>query len=256
MLYALGLGFGSDPMDEAELAFVYEKGLKAAPTLAAAVAFAKGPVDDIPLDMARVVHAEQRAVFHRPFPTHGAIRCDMAVTGAWDRGPRGAMLEVESRLRTDAGEPLAVLTAVLAARGDGGFGGPAEGARQPHQPPERPPDLVLEFRTRPDQALLYRLSGDDNPLHADPAAARLAGFDRPILHGLCSYGICCRAVLKACAGYDPAGIRAHDARFTAPVWPGETLTVELWRDGDAVSFQAWVRERDALVIRNGRTLLG
>jgi acyl dehydratase len=115
---------------------------------------------------------------------------------------------------------------------------------------------VLEFRTRPEQALLYRLSGDYNPLHADPAAARAAGFERPILHGLCSYGICCRAVLKAYADYDPARIRAHDARFTAPVWPGETLAVELWRDGDTVSFQARASERDVLVVRHGRSLLG
>jgi acyl dehydratase len=256
MLYALGLGFGCDPMDEAELAFVYEQGLKAVPTLATAVAFAKGPVDDVALNMAMVVHADQRAVFHRPFPAEGAILCDMAITGAWDRGPRGAMLEIESRLKDEAGELLATLTAALIARGDGGFGGPAEGAPQPHPPPERPPDLVLEFATRPEQALIYRLSGDYNPLHADPAAARAAGFDRPILHGLCSYGICCRAVLKAYAGYDPARIRAHDARFSAPVWPGETIAVELWRDGDVVSFQARARERDVLVVRHGRTLLG
>ena len=197
MLYALGLGFGSDPMDEAELAFVYEKGLKAVPTLATAVAFAKGPVDDVALDMTMVVHADQRAVFHRPFPAQGVILCDMAITGAWDRGPRGAMLEIESRLRDEAGGMLATLTAALVARGDGGFGGPAEGAPSPHLVPDRAPDLILDFETRPEQALLYRLSGDDNPLHADPEAARAAGFDRPIRHGLCTYGICCRAVLKA-----------------------------------------------------------
>jgi acyl dehydratase len=255
MLYALGLGFGADPMDEQELRFVYEEGLKAVPTLATAVAFAPGPVAQIPLNFAMIVHADQRAVLHRPFPAHGELVCDMAVTGAWDRGPKGAMVEIESRL-SDAAGPLATLTAALIARGDGGFGGPSEGAPQLHVTPERAPDLTLDFETRPEQALLYRLSGDRNPLHADPGIARTAGFERPILHGLCTYGICCRAVLKAYAGYDAARIRSHDARFSAPVFPGETISVDLWRDGDVVSFQARVKARDVVVVRHGRTLLG
>jgi acyl dehydratase len=256
MLYALGLGFGADPLDEQELRFVYEEGLQTVPTLATAVAFAPGPVAQIPLNAAMVVHADQRAVFHRPFPAQGELVCDMAVTGAWDRGPKGAMLEIESRLKDASGRPLATLTAALIARGDGGFGGSSQGAPELHPTPDRDPDVTLDFETRPEQALLYRLSGDRNPLHADPKVAEAAGFERPILHGLCTYGVCCRAVLKAYAGYDPTTIRAHDARFSAPVFPGETVSVDLWRDGDVVSFQARVKARDITVVRHGRTLLG
>lgn len=255
MLYALGLGFGQDPVDRQELPFVFEQELKAVPTLATAVTFAPGPVAQIPLNFAMIVHAEQRAVFHRPFPAKGEVSCDMAVTGAWDRGPKGAILEIESRV-ADADGPLATLTAALIARGDGGFGGPAEGMPLPHPMPDRPPNLTLDFETRPEQALLYRLSGDRNPLHADPDLAGAAGFERPILHGLCTYGVCCRAVLKAYADYQPQRILAHDARFSAPVYPGETISVDLWRDGDAVSFQARVKARETVVVRHGRTLLG
>ncbi len=157
----------------------------------------------------------------------------------------------------DSGEPLATLTSSIFARGDGGFGGPSEGAPEPHQVPDRAPDVSLDFPTTENQALIYRLSGDRNPLHSDPTIAKMAGFPRPILHGLCTYGITCRAVLQAFADMDPAKIKSHAIRFSSPVFPGETVTVDLWRDGNVVSFEARVKERGLTVAKNGKTeLLG
>jgi acyl dehydratase len=155
----------------------------------------------------------------------------------------------------EAGEKVATLTGSTFARGDGGFGGPSEGAPEPHQVPDRKPDLSVPFETRPDQALLYRLNGDRNPLHSDPDVAKRAGFPRPILHGLCTYGITCRAVLQEICDYDPSRILSHQVRFSAPVFPGDVITVDLWRDGDVVSFEARVLDRGATVIRNGKTVL-
>jgi acyl dehydratase len=256
MLYALGVGMGQDPLDEAELAFVYEKQLKALPSLATAVAFAPGPLASVPINFAMVVHGDQRAVFHKPMPASGQLVGDMRFSGVWDRGSKGALLQIETLLKDLGGEPVATLTAAILARGDGGFGGPAEGAPEPHPVPDRAPDRSLDFATRPEQALLYRLSGDRNPLHAEPGVAQAVGFPRPILHGLCTYGICCRAVLKAHCDDDPARMKTLDARFSAPVFPGETITVDLWRDGDVVAFQARVAAREVVVVRHGRSLVG
>jgi acyl dehydratase len=141
------------------------------------------------------------------------------------------------------------------ARGDGGFGGPKEGAPEPHAVPDRAPDLVHEAATRPDQAFLYALSGDRNPLHRDPNVARMAGFPRPILHGLCTYGIACRSVLSAVCDYDPARITGFDVRFSAPVFPGETIVTEMWVDGAIVSFRSKVKERDVVCLNNGKCTL-
>ena len=143
----------------------------------------------------------------------------------------------------ESGDKLATLVGSTFARGDGGFGGPSEGQPEPHQVPDRKPDLSLDFPTLPNQALLYRLSGDRNPLHSDPAFAKRVGFPRPILHGLCTYGITCRAVLQSYAEYDPAKFKSHAARFSSPVFPGETITVDLWQDGKIISFEARVKDR-------------
>lgn len=259
MLYALGIGLGADPMNEKELPFVYENGLKAVPTLATVVAWGAGPgVGRMGINFLMVVHGEQAVTFHKPMPTEARIVADSRVLGAWDKGPgKGAVITSETVLKDAAsGEKIATLVSSTFARGDGGFGGPSEGQAEPHKVPERAPDLSLDFTTQPDQALIYRLSGDRNPLHADPNVAAAAGFPRPILHGLCTYGITCRAVLQAFADYDPTRIKSHQVRFSSPVFPGETITVDLWKDGEVISFEARVKERGVTVIKNGKSVLG
>jgi len=258
MLYALGVGMGSDPMNERELPFVYESGLKAVPTMATVVAWGAGPpMGKLGINFLLVVHGEQKVEFHKPLPTEASITAEGRVIGAYDKGDKGAVIYTETVLKdARSGEKIATLTSSTFARGDGNFGGPAEGAPEPHEVPTRAPDMTLEFPTRPDQALIYRLSGDRNPLHSDPGIARAAGFPRPILHGLCTYGITCRAVLQAYCDFDPTKIRSHQVRFSSPVFPGETIAVDLWRDGDVVSFEARVKERGVTVIRNGKSVLG
>jgi acyl dehydratase len=256
MLYALGVGMGADPLDADELPFVYENGLKAVPTLATVVAFGAGPLGRSGINFMMVVHGDQEVVFHRPFPAEGKVVADTTIPAVYDKGPKGAIIIQRTELNDEGGEPVATLTASVMARGDGGFGGPEGGAPEPHQVPARKPDLTIDISTRPDQALLYRLCGDRNPLHADPAFAQIVGFPRPILHGLCTYGISCRAVLQACAGYDPARIRSHYARFSAPIFPGETLTMDLWQDGDVVSFEGRVAERGVKALKNGKAVVG
>jgi acyl dehydratase len=265
MLYALGIGFGEDPMDESELPFVYEKNLKVVPTAVTVLHASVGRPQMVGrsadhrasnVNYAMIVHGEQKIELHRPLPAAGSFITVTRTVGAFDKGAgKGAVIVNETTWTDQTGEIVATLTGTIFARGDGGFGGPAEGAPQPHTVPDRAPDQRVEFTTRPDQALLYRLNGDRNPLHADPAAARRAGFDRPILHGLCTYGITCRAVLREVTGYAPERILSHQVRFSSPVVPGDTLAVNIWRDGNLVSFEARAKERGVTVIKNGKTIL-
>ena len=272
MLYALGIGLGADPMNETELPFVYERGLKVVPTAATVLAAAGGggraraaAGDDAPnppgfrvsqLNFLMVVHGEQKVELHKPLPTSGTFTAEGRTVGAWDKGEgKGAVVVNETTWTDEKGEKAVTLTGSMFARGDGGFGGPTEGQPEPHTVPTRSPDLSVDISTRPDQALLYRLNGDRNPLHADPEFARRAGFPRPILHGLCTYGLTCRAVLQAITDYDPEQILSHQVRFSSPVFPGELITVDLWRDGKAISFEARVKDRGVTVIKNGLTVL-
>jgi acyl dehydratase len=257
MLYALGIGMGSDPLDTNELPFVYENGLKVVPTQATVIASGFSLIGQTGINYAMVVHGEQRLTMHKPLPGAASITSDSRIVEIVDKGAgKGAVVITETLVKEAAtGEALCTLSSSIFARGDGGFGGPPSGGPEPHVVPDRAPDLELEFATRPDQALLYRLSGDRNPLHADPAFAKMVGFERPILHGLCTYGITCRAVLAGYCDMDPARIGAHDVRFSAPVFPGETISVQMWKDGNVISFEARVKTRDAVVIRNGRCLL-
>ncbi|MGE5501374.1 MAG: MaoC/PaaZ C-terminal domain-containing protein [Ignavibacteriales bacterium] len=257
ILYALGVGAGLDaPTDPHELQFVYEEGLKALPTMAVVLAYpgfwAKDP--KYGLDWRRVLHGEQSIELHRPLPVAGELRGLTTIDAIFDKGAdKGAVLYSSRRIEDVAsGELVATVRHSSFLRGDGGFGGRAEGAPKPHPIPERAPDMVLQMKTRPEQALIYRLSGDYNPLHIDPEVARQAGFGAPILHGLASYGVVGRAVLRALTGGDPGRLRRYDVRFSSPVFPGETLEVALWREGAGRgALAARVVERDVRVLQNG-----
>jgi acyl dehydratase len=258
MLYALGIGFGRDPLSSAELPFVYENGLTAVPTMATVIGWgASGVMSKSGINYLMVVHGEQRLTLHKPLPSAADVVMDERVVGVWDKGEgKGAILVTERTIRlADGGELLCTLMSTTFARGDGGFGGPKDGAPAPHMLPERAPDVVHTCDTRPDQALLYALSGDRNPLHRDPQVAKMAGFPRPILHGLCTYGTACRAVLTAMCNYDASSITGFDVRFSSPVFPGETIVTEMWRDGAVISFRAKVKERDVVVLNNGKCTL-
>jgi acyl dehydratase len=256
MLYALGIGMCADPMNEQELPFVYERNLKAVPTLASVVAWGAGP-GNMNINYLMVVDGERTITFHKPMPGSGNIVAESRVLGAWDKGKdKGAVITNETVLREKAtGDKLVTLVGSTFARGDGGFGGPSEGQPPPHEVPKRPADRTVDIATLPNQALIYRLSGDRNPLHSDPEIAKRAGFPRPILHGMCTYGITCRAVLQTYAEYDSNRFKSHGARFSAPVFPGETITVDLWKDANIISFEARVKSRNVTVIKNGRTEL-
>lgn len=257
MLYALGIGLGHEPLNRHELAFVYEAGLKAFPTFPVLVGFHGSAMDDVGIDYRYVLHGEQAVSLHRPFPPEGRASTVSRMIGAWDKGAgKGAVFSQETVMTLEGEtDPLATIRMTSFARAEGGFDGPREGQPRPHAVPERAPDRTVRITTAPNQALLYRLSGDLNPLHADPDTAKAAGFSRPILHGLCSYAICCRAVLAEYCNFDPSRILHHEVRFSSPVYPGETLAIDLWKDGNTVSFEARIEERNVTVIRNGQTLL-
>jgi acyl dehydratase len=205
-----------------------------------------------------VVDGERNITFHKPMPASAKIKTHGRVAGVFDKGKDKGAVVINETVLSDAatGEKIATILASIFARGDGGFGGPSEGQPEPHKVPTRAPDMSVDITTRPDQALIYRLSGDRNPLHCDPEFAARAGFPRPILHGLCTYGITCRAVLQTYADYDPAAFKSHAARFSSPVFPGETVTVDLWKDAEVISFEARIAARGVTCIKNGKTVLG
>jgi acyl dehydratase len=257
MLYALAVGYGSDPLDEAELQFVSESSLRVIPTFATVAAWGSNPpLAPMKVNYAMVVHGEQGVTLHDPLPVSGRVKACGRVVAAVDRGPKGAVVFTETVLRdAESDALLATLNSTIHARADGGFGGPSQPLVRQHQRPQRAPDVTVQLPTRGDQALLYRLLGDRNPLHVNPAVAKTAGFERPILHGLCTYGMTCRAVLQSFAANCPEAIHSHHARFAAPVFPGETLLVDLWRDADVISFEARVRERGFVVVKDGKSVL-
>ena len=257
-LYNFSVGLGQDPMDKPQLDFLYEPRLKALPSLAVVLGYpgfwVRDPASGV--DWVKVVHGEQSLILHRPLPVEGEVIGTSRVTGIVDRGAgKGAMIYTAREVKdAKTGELLATLEMTTFARGDGGFGGPAGPVRQPHPEPEGAPDITLDLPTRPEQALVYRLNGDFNPLHIDPDVAEAAGFDRPILHGLCTFGVVCHALLKSLCGYDPARFGRMDLRFSAPVFPGETIRTEIWKQEGGAAFRARVLERDKVVVSNGRFL--
>jgi len=209
------------------------------------------------IDVRRVVYAEQSVRLHRPLPAQATVRGRERVVAVIDKGRETGALLTTERLIVDhaSGEPLATLRATLMCRGDGGSGASFGEAQAVHSIPEADPDRVIELATLPQAALLYRLNGDMNPLHADPDRARQVGFERPILHGLCTYALATRALLQLWCDHDPARLCSVQARFSAPVFPGESLVVQTWGDGRAVSFRAWSKERRVKVLDNGLALL-
>ena len=253
MLYALGIGMGADQMDRAELAFCYEKDQKVMPSQATVIAFDDSLFWDCGLDVVKIVHGEQRLTLHRPLPTAATIISDARVTAAYDKGEgRGALVLLETVLTDKVnGDKLCTMESVIFARGDGGYGGP-QGAPEPlPKSPMALADHVVEFQTLPRQALIYRLSGDRNPLHCDPDFAADAGFEIPILHGLCTYGHACHAIVRTCCDYQPERLRSFSARFSAPVMPGDKLQTHIWVDEDEIYFTTSVPEREQIVLSNG-----
>ena len=259
MFYALSLGLGTGPLDSGQLRYVYEKGLAAFPTMTVVMCLPQGWAVDprAGLNYRMMLHGEQGLVVHRQLPVSGRLRGVTRVVEVIDKGEgRGALLYLERQV-TDAasGELCATVKGTVLARADGGFGGPSGPVREVHAIPAGEPDVALDMTTSPQAALLYRLNGDRNPIHADPEAARSARFPQPILHGMCTYGIAAHAILKQFCNYDPQALRELDVRFSAPTFPGETVSFAFWKRGTVVSFRARVSARDATVLDNGRAVL-
>jgi acyl dehydratase len=256
ILYAIGVGAGiPDAADAADLRFLYERDLVALPTLAIVLAAPAFWFDDpsLGIDWKRVLNAGQELILENPVPVEGSVSTQLTIDALWDKGSaKGAIMESSRVLRNDAGATLATIRQTHFLRGNGGFGG----AEQPKAadlsaPVARRPDYVVDLPTRQEQALVYRLSGDYNPLHIDPAVGRAAGFLRPILHGSCTFGVVGRAVLRAVADNAPARLRRFGARFSSPVYPGDTIRTEIWRDGPKIVFRALALERDVVVLDRG-----
>lgn len=259
ILYALGLGVGIEsPTDANELKYIYERQLVALPTLAVTLAAGAMRLADpqFGVNYRLLLHAEQALQVHKPLPAEGEVVSRTTIDEIYDKGAaKGAIMYMTRKLFDAAsGDLLVTLGTVSFLRGDGGFGGRSEGAPKPRPvPSDRAADATATLPVALNQALIYRLAGDYNPLHIDPEVAKSAGFDRPILHGLCAYGMVGRALIKLLCGDDPARLRRLDVRFTSPVYPGEPLHVEVWKldVGDA-AFRLVATDRDVVVEDFGR----
>ena len=256
ILYALGVGLGNDPLDAGQLRYVFEEPeLIALPTMAAVLGTPGFWLRETSTGVTweTLLHGEQGIELHRPLPPAATVVAQTRVTDILDKGEgRGALIYTERHVRDrDTGESLATLTSTTVARSDGGFGGPSVTQPRPHPLPDRPADRVCDLTSVPQAALIYRLSGDPNPLHASPEVARRAGFDAPILHGLCTLGIAGHAVLKSCLDYEAQRFHSMQLRFSAPVYPGETIRTEMWLEGNNISFRSISVERNIVVLNNG-----
>ncbi|TYR33393.1 3-alpha,7-alpha,12-alpha-trihydroxy-5-beta-cholest-24-enoyl-CoA hydratase [Mesorhizobium microcysteis] len=250
ILYALGVGLPGDPLDAGDLAFLLEDRLKVLPTYAATLATLGMWVRDpsFGIDWVRLLHSAQAATFHAPLPRAAKVRAEARIRSLHDRGvEKGAVCVVERRISDAATrESYCTVEQTLILRGNGGFGGDAPPRVEPRHLPGRAPDAVAQVAVSPRAALIYRLSGDLNPLHADPEVARKAGFDRPILHGLASYGIAGAQILKHFCGDDPMRLKSLSMRFSGVVMPGDRIDFSMWREGDAVLFEAKTGPRTVL----------
>lgn len=255
LLFALALGLGADPVDENQLRYVYERDLQPLPTMSLVLAYPgfwmKEPQYQI--DWPKVLHAEEHFVIHQPLPAAATVRGVTTIDEIVDRGAdKGVFLYSTKELYEKAtGKHLASVYSTTLARGDGGFNGPTGNRPKPPEMPTRAPDVTCDLPTLPQQALIYRLCGDMNPLHADPVVARGAGFERPILHGRCTMGVAQHALIKSCCGYDGRRLKSMKLRFSAPFLPGETLRTQIWRNGHEVYFTSSSVERGVVVLSNG-----
>lgn len=253
-LYALSVGVGRDSGSSMARDYVLASAAQQAVPTMATVMSVNVFEQDYGWDYRQMLHGEQRLKLHRPLRPAADMLADFRVEAVHDKGVnRPAVIVTRTDVRQAADNvPMFTAEATLIARADGGFDGPRDALPQPAAMPDRPPDLRHRAKTRDEQALLYRFNGDHNPLHADPQAARAAGFHRPILHGLCTYGFACHAILETICDYDSTLIGEFDARFTSPVYPGDTITTEMWQTADRVAFRCRVEAREnVIVIDNG-----
>jgi len=256
LIYALGVGAGAaDPLQELEFTTENTSGApqRALPTMAVVLGTLGGGWDKIgSFNPAMLVHGEQGITLHREIPVEGELEAVSEITGIYDKGKGAVIVSESTATLVGTGEPLFSTRMSAFIRGEGGWGGDRGPSGTPNAAPERDPDHTVTVQTRTDQALLYRLSGDRNPLHSDPAFAAMGGFDRPILHGLCTYGFTGRALLHELCGGDPARFKGMDARFSSPVMPGEALTVKAWLDGDGSAIFQTCGDDGRVVIDAGR----
>jgi acyl dehydratase len=254
LLYAVGVGAGSIDPTGFELEFTTENSKdvqqRVLPTFAVIVGI--GGMGNVgTFDMANLVHGEQAVELHREIPVEGTVSTTGRITGVYDKGSAVVIVNESTSVDVATGEPLFTTRNSMFIRGEGGFGGDRGPSGPRNVPPDRDPDASVTYQTRPDQALTYRLSGDRNPLHSDPEFAKMAGFDRPILHGLCSWGFTGRALLHTLCDSDPARFKSMESRFSKPVYPGDALTVKMWIDGGEAIFRTEVQSGD-VVIDQGR----
>jgi acyl dehydratase len=253
ILYHLGLGAGVPATDPKELEYTYEKNLKVLPSFAVIPSFGSmvgiGSVPGLQFNWAMLLHGEQEVIVHRPLPVEAKLATSAHIPEIYDKG-KAALVILETTAKDEAtGQALFTNRYSMFIRGEGGFGGDS-GPKVGNAAPERAPDGVVERKTLPQQALIYRLSGDKNPLHADPEFAKMGGFDKPIIHGLCSYGIVCKAIVDKVLGGDVTKVARYQARFAGVGFPGETYLTSYWKEGDKILIQARSKERDAAIISN------
>ncbi|MGV0744384.1 MaoC/PaaZ C-terminal domain-containing protein [Mycolicibacterium sp. XJ870] len=258
-LYHLGLGAGADPMDQRELRYLVDGTPQVLPTFGnVAVSFhmtepPKVQFPGIDIELSKVLHASEGVSVPGPIPTSGTAKSVQRFTEIWDKG-KAAVIVSETTVTDPSGTLLWTTTRSIFARGEGGFGG-ERGPSSSAQAPERAPDLEIALPTLPQQALLYRLCGDRNPLHSDPAFAKAAGFDRPILHGLCTYGIGCKAIVDNLLDGDVSQVASYSARFAGVVFPGETLQANIWKEDGRFIGVLTAPSRDNAVVLSGVELV-
>jgi len=259
LFYALSIGLGSDPLNDTELRYVYEKDMVVMPAMVTILGRPGnwGADPKAGIDLTQVVYAEQYMELHQTLPAKATIRARERVAGVADKGEgKGALIYTERTIHNhDTNELLATLRATMMCRGNGGCGSIGDTQSSIVAIPSTPAEKIIELPTLPQQALIYRLNGDMNPLHADPKMAKRVGFDRPILHGLCSYGFAVHAVLNLWCDYDVSRIKSVNARFSAPMIPGETFVVETWLNDGVVAFRVLSKERNIVVLNNGTAVL-